>query len=608
MAERSKNKKLIGGLLLLVALCAVLLLKDRVGQEGAGKAGTTPAPVSEATEELYNVWLVEAEGETLVALHDGTKHKYQLTTPLQTPLAGCIVDITVEKGIVTGLAVKQDTIEAKVLRIGADYVELEGYGCLTLEENSRVYKMYGSLEEKSWQDVLVGYTTSVFVLAENKICAALIQKPVEVTSIRVLLQSSSYGGYYHDTVECGSDTRFYLSDGSGQTDWLDGGKKVTITTELVEEYGGRIYLGTEALDGKMSLYNVRRAVGVPSYRGTLEVAVLNGKLIVVNELSMEEYLYGVLPSEMPDSFGTEALKAQAVCARSYACNQLLANRFCAYGAHVDDSMNCQVYQNYGETEGSVEAVKATFGKVLTQNGSCITAYYFSCSYGHTSDSYDIWGENSGTRLEGVAQAEEGAVKALTTTKKFETYLDSDREWYDEDSVWFRWSTIVGTELDERILERLRERQKAVPDMILCKAGETEEGMRFEQGEPEKFGTLEDIIIVERADSGVITKLLLVGSEAAYLVQREYNIRYVLAPMNAVYLKDGSTSNNMNLLPSGYFTVEKEENYFSIRGGGYGHGAGMSQYGAKYLASQGTDYEEILGHYYRNTELAYLYQE
>ncbi|MBP3609992.1 MAG: SpoIID/LytB domain-containing protein [Lachnospiraceae bacterium] len=608
MKDRGRNKKLTGGLLVLVVFCVVLLLKDRITPQGTGAFGTEQTQDRDRMVELHNVWLVEAEEEVLTVLHDGEKHQYRLETPVQTPLADCIVDITLEKGKVTALAVKQDSIEAKVLRIGEDYVELEGYGCLALEDDSRVYRLYGEITEKTWNDVLVGYTTSSFVLADNKICAALIQRPVEVTGIRVLLQTSSYGGYYHETLECGSDGSFYLSDGSGKTEWLDGGEQVVITVELVEKYGGRIYLGTEAPDGKLSLYNVRRAIGVPSYRGTLEVAVRNGKLIVINELSMEEYLYGVLPSEMPDSFGMEALKAQAVCARSYACNQLLANRYCAYGAHVDDSMNCQVYQNYGETEGSVEAVKDTFGKVLTQDGTCITAYYFSCSYGHTSDSYDIWGENSGTRLEGVAQAEEGEVKALTTTKKFVKYLDSDREWYDEDSVWFRWNTIVGTELDERILERLQERQKAVPDMILCLAEETKEGMRFEQGEVTEFGTLEDIIIVERADSGVITKLLLVGSEASYLIQKEYNIRYVLAPLNAVYLKDGSTSNQMNLLPSAYFTVEKKENYFSIRGGGYGHGAGMSQYGAKYLASQGAEYEEILMHYYRNTELSCLYQD
>ena len=261
-------------------------------------------------------------------------------------------------------------------------------------------------------------------------------------------------------------------------------------------------------------------------------------------------------------------------------------------------MNCQVYQNYGETEVSVEAVKATFGRVLSRDGKCITAYYFSCSYGHTSDSYDVWGDDAGTRFTGVVQAKEGIEGNLAKTSDFEKFLDSDREWYDEESVWFRWSTVLGAELNERILQRLKERQATVPDMILRKVSQNGDEMRFEQGEVDKFGTLQDIIVAERADSGLVTKVILVGSEASYLVQREYNIRYILAPMNAVYLQDGSTTSNMNLLPSGYF----------VRGGGYGHGAGMSQYGAKYLAANGSGFEEILRHYYRDTDITYLYNQ
>jgi len=99
----------------------------------------------------------------------------------------------------------------------------------------------------------------------------------------------------------------------------------------------------------------------------------------------------------------------------------------------------------------------------------------------------------------------------------------------------------------------------VPDMILVKVAESENEMRFEQGEVTGFGTLKDIIIAERGDSGVVTKLVLVGSEASYLIQKEYNIRYILAPVDAVYLKDGTTSENMNLLPSGYFTLNKVAN-------------------------------------------------
>ena len=608
MQKNMKNGKIFSTMVLFLLLCVALLWKDwknpadMVKQEAMPTLTPTPAgPV-----ELSNVWLVEASGNEITILLGDEEITYRSASPLQNAISSCIVDLTIEREVVIGLVVQRDTIEAKVLRVGRDFVELEGYGVLELEENSRVYRLYDEMAEASWADVLVGYTTSAFVLADDKVCAALVQEPVEVTAIRVLIQASSYGGFYHDTLECGSEIGFYMSDGIGKTEWMEGGKRVEITPELVKEYGGRIYLGTEAEEGKLSLYNVKRAVGVPSYRGTIEVALFEEKLLVVNELSLEEYLYGVLPSEMPESFGAEALKAQAVCARSYACNQLLANRYSAYGAHVDDSMNCQVYQNYGETEASVEAVKATFGRVLSRGGECITAYYFSCSYGHTSDSYDVWGEDAGTRFAGAVQATESSVDNLTKTSDFEQFLDSERDWYDKESVWFRWSTVLGAELNERILQRLKERQATVPDMILRKVSQNGDEMRFEQGEVFEFGTLQDIIVAERADSGLVTKVILVGSEATYLIQKEYNIRYVLAPMNVVYLQDGSTTSNMNLLPSGYFTVEKGANFFSIRGGGHGHGAGMSQYGAKYLAANGKGFEEILRHYYRDTDITYLY--
>lgn len=634
---KARNTKLIISIMVLLLLCVLLL--GRSSEQQNIEETPTPTPTIEPPLELQNAWIIRTEGTFVTVLYGGEAVVFRLPEALPEEIASCVADLTVEQGKVTKMKIKTDAIEAKVLRIGADFIELEGYGIVPLSESSKVYRLYAqeetiqengttegktgnnseptSVTEAEWVDVVVGYTTSSFVLDGEKICAALIEKEVEVTNIRVLLQTGSYGGYLHETIELGSENRFYLSDGSEKTTWMEAGEKLTITPELVAEYGGRIYLGTEKDAGKLSLYNVKRAVGVPSYRGTLEITLQSGKLLAVNELSLEEYLYGVLPSEMPDTFGEEALKAQAVCARSYACNQLLANRYCAYGAHVDDSMNCQVYQNYGETEGAIKAVKATFGKVLSQNGKCITTYYFSCSYGHTSDSVDVWGDSVNSRIEGVVQAEGVTPVNLTTEEGFAVFINSEQEWYDKESVWFRWETVLGTELDSLILERLKVRQQAVPDCILLKTGETQKQttdskgntqteMTFSQAVPEQFGTLEDIVIVERSESGLITKLLLVGSEASYLLLKEYNIRYVLAPLNTVYLQNGSTTSNLTLLPSAYFSIDAKNNCFVISGGGYGHGVGMSQYGAKYMSEQGKSFEEILAHFYLGTTLEYLY--
>ncbi len=601
MEERSRNGKLIVIVLLLVVFCIGLL--DRENRKKEREEERQPV-----IEVLHNVYMTEASGETCRIVLGKEEKEYPLIEKLTEELPACVADVTLKDGVVTKLVLKQQLLEAKVLRIGESFIELEGYGKLLLAEHARVYRLYGDREERTWQDVPIGYTTAAFVSDGERVCAALLLEEVEVSDIRVLIQTASYRGYYHESLECGSETEFYLSDGSERTDWLEAGDKVIVTKALVEQYGGRLYLGTKKNEGRLLLYNVTRSVGVPAYRGTIEVALQGDKLVVVNEVGLEEYLYGVLPSEMPSSYGKEALKAQAVCARSYAYNQLMANRYRGFGAHVDDSVNCQVYQNYGENEAATGAVKETFGKILRKDGVCISAFYFSCSYGHTSDSDDVWGEDAGMMILTGASQTEGEVRTLDLREeeKFLEFLNSDREWYDEDSVWFRWNTVLGAELDEVLFTRLQERQKAVPSCVLKQVGENETTMTFDVGPVDAFGTLKDIRVIERSNSGLVTKLLLVGSKASYLVQKEYNIRYVLAPKNTLYLKDGSTTSNLTMLPSGYFAVEAGENCFFLKGGGYGHGVGMSQYGAKYLAGKGKTCEEILQHFYRDVQVEYLY--
>ncbi len=105
---------------------------------------------------------------------------------------------------------------------------------------------------------------------------------------------------------------------------------------------------------------------------------------MVNTLPLEEYLCGVVPSEMPASYPEEALKAQAVCARTYASVQMQESKLEDLGAQVDDSVAFQVYQNSPEAESSTKAVENTAGKILLSDGAPICAYYFSTSHGKTS--------------------------------------------------------------------------------------------------------------------------------------------------------------------------------------------------------------------------------
>ena len=114
-------------------------------------------------------------------------------------------------------------------------------------------------------------------------------------------------------------------------------------------------------------------------------------LVLVNELPVEEYLYGVVPSEMPSSYPLEALKAQTVSARTYAFYQKQSYAYPEWKAHVDDSTAYQVYQNISEQDAVNQAVDETKGLVMTCNDDLIESFYYSTSWGFSSG-YDTWRE------------------------------------------------------------------------------------------------------------------------------------------------------------------------------------------------------------------------
>ena len=164
--------------------------------------------------------------------------------------------------------------------------------------------------------------------------------------------------------------------------------------------------------------SIERQCGNPVYYGKLELIRNGESLNLINELSLEEYLKGVVPSEMPPSYEEQALMAQAVCARTYAWKQMQGEGVSGYPADVDDSVSYQVYGNIQPQESTSEAVEETKGLILTREGEPIEAYYFSTSAGATSTD-EIWG------------AEEAA-----------PYLKSVVCEFDENSPWREWKVTI----------------------------------------------------------------------------------------------------------------------------------------------------------------------
>ena len=367
--------------------------------------------------------------------------------------------------------------------------------------------------------------------------------------------TNGYSSYYHPSVTLEYD-----------------GKEVTYTPEDFLTEGGSSdtipvsasgYSDTASAELNTSLTippqqtgiripSLTRQCGAPIYQGALTIIRRDEGLLLINELSLETYLEAVVPSEMPSSYAEEALKAQAVCARTYAWKQKEEDRLKDYGADVDDSVSFQVYQNIAPQSSTTKAVQATAGEILCQNGEPVQAYYFSTSAGATSTD-EIWG------------AEEAA-----------SYLKSVPCAFDAEEPWSRWQVeIPWSTLETRAADHL--------------------------GAP---GTLLSVASTEKNESGAVTCLNVTTDAGSFQLEEEYQIRQFLSPQGLpITEKDGSTVTGGSLLPSSYFTEEAVSGtVLRLTGGGYGHGVGMSQNAADEMAKEGYTYREILDYFFRDVEI------
>ncbi|MDF2907035.1 MAG: putative rane protein [Herbinix sp.] len=578
---------------------------------------------------VHNVWIEKGEGLQIDTFINGISKSFTGQYKLPNSIEKVVGDITIENQKVVKILQKPEVIKGKVLQTGKDYIEIQGYGKVALDENFRIYKLYGKISMGPTGSILVGYENTDFVVSLGKISAALITESIKAENIRVLLMTSGYQDYYHNKIELTVASDFTISSKEKEKSYKKG-DIVTIEPgdPLLSE--GRITVKAVEEGAKIELLSVERSDGYPRYRGSIEISEGDQGLLVINELPLEEYLYAVIPSEMPTYYGLESLRVQAVCARSYAYKHLLANSLSTYGAHVDDSVSYQVYNNISENEDSVLAVKDTYGKVIEYEGEVITAYYFSTSCGHTSEAANVWSNNTNYpylvgKLLYIGEEGEGAdtpsaiadqYTDLSTEEAFRSFLkEEELTTYDSGFNWYRWKvTMKAKELQKVIDANLSKRYNANPELILTKTGEDENGDAIFESRPvDNIGALVDITVLKRERSGIISELLIEGSEYTIKVRTEYNIRALMAPTyDTVIRQDESEVKNLSLLPSAFFVIDKEDkngkvSNITLTGGGYGHGVGMSQNGVKALADAGEVYEDILSYFYEGTEIGFIYE-
>ena len=304
---------------------------------------------------------------------------------------------------------------------------------------------------------------------------------------------------------------------------------------------------------------------------------------LVNLVEIQEYLKGVVPNEMPVRFGLEALKAQTVAARNY----VLAPRTKAYDEFdVVDSVASQVY--YGantETDISTRAVMETDGVVALYDNEMILTLYSSTAGGYT-ESYANAFSDPNTKVFPsehkpylVAVPDREEFPKLNDEEKAKNFYSQKIPSYDIESPYYRWQKEWAVGELENILKKTLPAQSKT-GFISPEFKQTDE-----------LGTIKDIKVMKRSDSGKAIEVELMTSKGCYRIYKELVIR-------RVFQKDGIS------LPSANVVFEKNlDNYGNVTditayGGGFGHGVGMSQYGAGYLATKlNQPYYNILRHYY-----------
>ena len=527
-----------------------------------------------------NVWLTAGDGDSFKVHLGGVERTFPLETSMgrKEDFGDNLADISLKRGKLQKVTMKKKRISGKVLAVKEKSIEVESYGSLKLDEDFKVYKLYGQFEEKSIADILVGYDIQDFVVAHGKICAALLMREFDAKSIRVLLMDTNFKSIFHPSVTLSAESGLTLTYGEKVVQ-VPAQAEVIIDPADERLSSGRIVASPLEKEDRIMVNSIRRTYGIPSYDGTIEIRREPEGLLLINELYLEDYLTKVVPSEMPDSYEREALKAQAVCARTYAYRQIQSNTYSKYGAHVDDSTRFQVYNNLqpgAKTEG---AVSETYGKLLFYNDTPVEALYFSTSCGHTTDG-SIWGGNPAQYpyLEGSLLQEGGGVLNLSTNGDFDTFI-KNKEYpsYDSSFPMYRWeTTVTNRQLEEEVTE---------------------------------VGTILNITVTERGVGGIVKKIRLEGSDGVATISGEGQVRASLGNKYMIITKnDGTLMKNFESLPSAYISIENQGvndsnvTTFHIYGGGFGHGVGMSQNGAQEMAKEGMGYEDILKFFYRGAEV------
>ncbi|MFS2168956.1 Ig-like domain-containing protein [Priestia megaterium] len=355
---------------------------------------------------------------------------------------------------------------------------------------------------------------------------------------------------------------------------------VTATTQGVTLKQGSTVLGDfTSFEITPSLYKNPISINGRQYLG--DVAFTNEKGMYVrpvNTLPIEDYLKGVVPNEVYTSWNLQALKTQAVAARTYAMSYA--------GKVINDTVSYQVYGGYTWYDSTNKAVDETFGQVVTYNNKLINAVFSSSNGGRTESNSNAWG---GTQLSYFPVKEDPYDKQTPWTLAIQkTQIDLTGKDLANYSAW--WNTV--SEKDKTVTDNLKSWLVA----------------NKHPGKTIKITSIPKVSFYAPSSGGRVTKGAITVD---YLVKGDVDssqklVVHHLELTGLTSTKLKSMLNSRAMLSLLVTETNETSTSTTFNGKGNGHGVGMSQYGAQKMASLGKDYREILDFYYPTTTLLSFY--
>ena len=340
----------------------------------------------------------------------------------------------------------------------------------------------------------------------------------------------------------------------------------------------------------IEITGLKRAGKQAAFRGEFELVKHPSKpdkFYVVNILSLEDYLKGVVPNELPVSFGLEALKAQAIAARNYA----IKPRLKAYSQFdVCDSVECQVYFGYNtEKELSGKAVDETKNLIALYNGDIILALYSSTAGGYTESYENAFSDPSNMTFPAnplpylTGKPDNQGTPPLNNEEDARNFYMNSYPAYDINSSYYRWSkTWTREELEQTLSKTLvkwAHTQFVTPILPIGS----------------DIGTIKNIEVLLRGVSGKAMVVKISTDKGEWFVKKELFIR-------RIFQNEGKMLPSANVVFDLNFDPEGNLIKITATGGGLGHGVGMSQYGAGFMSKNGSSFADIIQHYYDKTAI------